>query len=159
MENTSLNNSVDNDLQIGNAYPTEEGLVEKHDLTLLEEKLVVKRSRQKVGEVIVRKQVETRTVHIPIRREKLIVEKSGTHPELITEVDLGATKVNGIGFDELKGTSDIYQAHSQFVSLQTARELLSKIADCDSHGDLKIRLELITDNSEDKQVYQQQLNS
>jgi len=151
MENTSLNN---NNLQTNNANATEEGLVEKHNLTLLEEKLVVKRSKRKVGEVIVRKKIETRMIHLPIRREKLIVEKSGTNPELITEVDLGTNTVNGIGFDELGNTEDIYQVHSQFVSLQTAQELLTKIVNSNSQGNIKVRLELISNNSQDQQTYQ-----
>ena len=54
-----------------------------------------------MGEVIVRKIVETRTIHIPIRREKLIVEKVGINPEQITEIDLGKEKVNGIEFNHL----------------------------------------------------------
>lgn len=67
-------------------------LTEYETFPLLEEKLTVKRYRRKVGEIVVRKQIETRIVQIPIRSEKLIVERVGTNPEVLSEVDLGSER-------------------------------------------------------------------
>ena len=154
MENTSLNNdsatdfSNINDPQIGQQDP-----LEIQNISLLEEKLIVKRSKHKVGEVVVRKEVETRMLHIPIRREKLVIEKIGTTTEHLTEVNLGEEKVNGVKFNELGDSKHIYQAQTKFVSLQTAQELLHKISENSSNKNTKIRLEIITDSSESQQAY------
>lgn len=145
MENLPLDNEPINNLEAATA--------EQHDISLLEEKLVVKRSRQKVGEVVVRKEIETQTLHIPIRREKLIVEKIGVSDEQLTEIDLGSEKVNGIKFNELGNTNNIYQAQSEFVSLDKIQEFLTEITKHSDRSNLKIRLEVITDNPETQQVF------
>jgi len=98
-----------------------EKAVDDYQISLLEEKLVVKRQRQKVGQVVVRKEVETRMVHIPIRRETLIVEEVGLTTERVTEVDLGEEQINGVKFNELGDSENIYQTQSNFVPLQTAK--------------------------------------
>lgn len=145
MENLPLDNEPINNLEAATA--------EQYDISLLEEKLVVKRSRHKVGEVVVRKIVETQTMHIPIRREKLIVEKIGVSNEQLTEIDLGSEKVNGIKFNELGNTNDIYQSQSEFVSLDKIQEFLTEITKHSDKSNLKIRLEVITDNPETQQVF------
>jgi len=71
-------------------------IVEEDMIRLLEEKLVVNRSKQKVGEVVVRKEIETRVVEVPVRREKLIVEQVGEEPKQLAEIDLGKGKVTGV---------------------------------------------------------------
>ncbi|MEO0924269.1 MAG: DUF2382 domain-containing protein [Cyanobacteria bacterium J06643_13] len=144
MENLPSNNEPINNL---------EAAAEQYDISLLEEKLVVKRSRRKVGEVVVRKEIETQTLHIPIRREKLIVEKIGVSNEQLTEIDLGSEKVNGIKFNELGNTNDIYQSQSEFVSLDKIQEFLTEITKHSDKSNLKIRLEVITDNPETQQVF------
>lgn len=68
---------------------------ESYQISLLEEKLQVAHRKQKVGEVVIRKQVETRMINIPIRREKLIVERIGENPEQLTEVVVAEETVNG----------------------------------------------------------------
>lgn len=171
MENTPLNNdSAINHSQINDRarqsdvsppLPREmsdhqighEPAFESQNISLLEEKLVVKRQKRKLGEVVVRKEVETRMLHIPIRREKLIVEKIGTTTEHLTEVNLRSEEVNGVKIDELGDAKNIYQAQTNFVSLSKAQELLDKIIKSSTRGNTKIRLEIISDNCESQQTY------
>jgi len=58
-------------------------------IRLLGERVVVDRNKRKVGEVIVRKVIETRMVQVqvPVRHEKLIVEVSPERKQL-AEIDL-----------------------------------------------------------------------
>ncbi|MBD2101944.1 DUF2382 domain-containing protein [Leptolyngbya sp. FACHB-261] len=60
---------------------------------LLGERLVVERGRQKVGEIVVRKQTETRLVRVPVRYEKLIVEQLSPERKILAEVELGQGEV------------------------------------------------------------------
>lgn len=63
-------------------------------IQLLEERLVVNRKRVKVGEISVRRVVETEIVEVPIRREKLVVERIGEGEPLV-EVKLGEPRLLG----------------------------------------------------------------
>ena len=155
MENLPLNSKQANSTRIDRA---ERQVREKYDISLLEEKLIIKRHRCKLGEVVARKEVETRMLHIPIRREKLVVEKVGVTTEHLTEVNLGEERVNGVIFGELNDSNDIYQAQSNFVSLQQLKELLAKIPDRSGTENIKMRLEIITDNSESQKAYQDMCN-
>ncbi|MGF1588739.1 MAG: DUF2382 domain-containing protein [Pleurocapsa sp.] len=117
-------------------------------ITLLEEKLQVKRRKRKVGEVIVRKQVETRMVQIPLRRETLIVERTGSNPERLTEVVISENQVNGFKYGELDNQAQLSVSRSSYLSLQTAQELLEAIAHLASANNAKIRVEIVTDSSQ-----------
>ena len=154
MENTPLDNQQSSDRLPIKDIELDRQVRENYDISLLEEKLVVKRQKHKLGEVIVRKEVETRTIHIPIRREKLIVEKVGVTTEHLTEVNLSEERVNGVKFGELNNAQDIYQAQSNFVSLQQLKDLLARIPDRSGSENIKLRLEIITDNPQSQQVYQ-----
>lgn len=127
--------------------------LEEHQIQLLEEKLVVKRLKQKVGEIIIRKEIETRTIHLPIRREKLIIEKAGATTEHLAEIDLKEGKVNGVKFSELTDTDDLYLTQSNFVSKETAQRLLDEIHS-GSGENVKIRLDIVSDSSESQNNYQ-----
>lgn len=60
----------------------------ENNIPLHQEKLTVKRQRRKIGEVIIRKEVETEIVRIPLRREKLIVEREiNSQIEQLAEID------------------------------------------------------------------------
>ena len=130
----------------------EENSSDLHKISLLEEKLQVARRREKVGEVIIRKQVETRMVHLPIRREKLIVEKVGQNAEKLAEVVIAEETVNGFSYDELSQNNSFALEQSRFVSLATAKELLRELAESPASAKLKVRVEIVTDNSADKDL-------
>ncbi|MFW6357856.1 MAG: DUF2382 domain-containing protein, partial [Chroococcales cyanobacterium] len=86
--------------QLGTESETEPNqeteVVEQEIIRLLEEKLVIDRHKRKVGEVIVRKEIETRMVEVPVRREKLIIEEVGNPNRPLTEIDLGRGQVTGV---------------------------------------------------------------
>jgi len=102
---------------------------------IYEERLVVDRSRRKVGEVVVRKVVETRMVEVPVRREKLVVERTdGSEPPL-AEVNLSEERVSGV-----EPTSPT--ARGEFLSPRAAAEVLQAIAKTHPHGCTRIRIEV-----------------
>ena len=154
-----MDNSLDNNLtdlpQTNGVDKIETRVLDEHQISLLEEKLVVKRQKHKVGEVVVRKVVETRMIHLPIRREKLVIEKAGTANEYLTEVDLGEGQVNGVKFSQLGNTNDIYLSRSNFVSIESAQQLLSAINEYSARPSVKVRLEIVSDSSDSQTAYQQ----
>lgn len=123
-------------------------------IALLEEKLQVSRRKQKVGEVIVRKQVETRIIKVPIRREKLIIERIGKNPEQLTEVIVGQEKVNGFNYEDFNNTDGLHITKSHFIELGTAQEILNAIAQLSSVANTKVRLEIVTNCSEHQITHQ-----
>ena len=120
-------------------------------ISLLEEKLQVARQRKKIGEVVIRKKVETRMVQVPIRREKLIVERVGKNPELLTEVIIGESKLSDY---EESDNSNINLSHSNFLTISTAKELLEAIGHLSTAINARVRLEIITDDSTDRDELQ-----
>lgn len=115
---------------------------------LLEEKLTVKRYRRKVGEIVVRKQIETRMVQIPIRSEKLIVERVGDNPEVLSEAELGTERVFLSNSPELAASFK-----SKFVSIQAAEQILQALKQ-EGWEETKVRLEIITDDETQRNAYQ-----
>lgn len=61
--------------------------------SLLAERLTVNLNRRKIGEIVVRKEIETQIVQVqvPVRREKLIVEQVSPEYQLLAEIDLDQT--------------------------------------------------------------------
>ena len=124
------------------------------DIILLEEKVKIDRRKQKVGEVIISKKIETRMVQVPVRKEKLIVEKIGKHPERIAEVVVGEEKVNGFKFSDLIDANTLHITKSNFVSLETAEKILADLHSLSTTANTKVRLEIVT-NSSQQQIEQQ----
>jgi hypothetical protein len=123
---------------------------EVYQISLLEEKLKVTRRKEKVGEVVIRKQVDTRMVSIPLRRERLIVERAGENPEQLTEVIIAEETVNGFKYDELNDNDSLCLNQSKFLSLSSAQELLTGITHLSDATNIKIRLEIVTNYSDSK---------
>jgi len=130
-------------------------IVEEDMIRLLEEKLVVNRSKQKVGEVVVRKEIETRVVEVPVRREKLIVEQVGEEPKQLAEIDLGKGKVTGVPDSVETSSPKNPTVKGEFVSPKAASDLLAAIALQDNHGCVNVRVEIVVDNPELQETYQQ----
>ncbi|MEM8720101.1 MAG: DUF2382 domain-containing protein [Cyanobacteria bacterium P01_G01_bin.39] len=128
--------------------------LEIETIPLLEEKLQVAHHKQKVGEVIVRKQVETKIVEVPLRREKLIVERIGKNPEQLTEVVIGSGEVNGFQYNELNDHDRLHLTNSHFLDLPAAHKLLEAITQFSAAANTKIRLEIVTDSAEHQLEYQ-----
>ncbi|WP_017718773.1 DUF2382 domain-containing protein [Kamptonema formosum] len=125
------------------------------EIRLLEERLVVDRSKQKIGEVIVRKEIETRMVEVPVRREKLIVEQISPQHKQLAEIDLGEAEVTGTQAGEI--ASPTPTVTGEFDSPESASRFLEAIAENRPHGCAKVRVELILANAELQETYRQLL--
>ena len=117
-------------------------------INLLEERLQVNRSKRKIGEVVIRKQTETRMIQIPIKREKLIVERIGDHPEKLAEVVIQEEKINDFSYQDLENNNSLHITKSHYLNLETAQELLDAIANISDTSKTKIRLEIVTNCAE-----------
>lgn len=129
---------------------------ESVQISLFEEKLKVNRRKRKVGEVVVRKKIETRMIQVPIRTEKLIVERVGEGSGQIAEVVIGESKINGFEPIELTEDDTLHITRSHFLTVETARQLLQAISGLSSANNAKIRLEIVT-NSNQEQIELQNL--
>jgi stress response protein YsnF len=139
-------------------------VVEEEIVRLLEERLVINRSKRKVGEVVVRKEIETRIVEVPVQREKLIIEQVGSETIQLAEIDLGHGEVTGVELRDA-ARSDTLQPEvptsdsrptvtGEFLSPKAASNLLEAIALQGRHGCAKVRVELVLDNPELQETYQ-----
>jgi Domain of unknown function (DUF2382) len=142
-------------------------------IPLLEERLMVNLTRRKVGEVVVRKEIETHIlqVQVPVRREKLIVEQVLPEYKRLAEVDLGqvcgANKAVAESTDDL-GIAQIeqhFQSHSlkqdshptvygETHSPQIASDLLDMIAHMPSHNCEAIKIQIVLKDSMHQDTYQ-----
>lgn len=129
-------------------------VLEEEIIRLLEERLVVNRSKRKVGEVVVRKQIETEIVEVPVRREKLIVERVGFESEPLAEIDLGRGQVTGLEADATFSSQGNRTVSGEFLSPQAASEVLGAIALQKHHGCAKIRVEIVVEKAELQESYQ-----
>lgn len=125
-------------------------------IPLLEEQLQVTRRQRKIGEVVIRKQVETQMVQVPIRREKLIVERIGQNPQQLAEIVVGSETVNGYNYEEIDSTNSLHITKSNFLDLSTAQALLKALEKLEAANNAKIRLEIVT-NCPKSQIEHQEL--
>ncbi|PLZ98551.1 hypothetical protein CEN50_10885 [Fischerella thermalis CCMEE 5268] len=133
---------------------------EEEIIRLLSERLVVNRSKRKVGDVIVRKEIETRMVQVPVRYEKLIVEQASPENKLLAEIDLNQGEISGVELSQVeKHDVDIYDSNltvsGEFNSPKIASLLLNAIALERNHGCQRVRVTIMVENEEYQQKYQQ----
>ncbi|MBD2254328.1 DUF2382 domain-containing protein [Nostoc parmelioides] len=133
---------------------------EETNIRLLEEKLVVDTNRQKIGEVIVRKVIETQMVQVPVRREKLIVEQIGSVNKQLAEIDLSQGEIAGIELAqnasyELPGWDGGLTVSGSFSSPKIASLLLNAIALERKHGCQQVRVSIVVEDEEHQKKYQE----
>lgn len=135
---------------------TSEVLSPEEVIQLLEERLVVRSDKRKVGEIVVRKEIETRIVEVPVRREKLIVERVEPTYERIAEIDIGQSYVNGKEHSIANGhkIANDNTVEGSFDSPRTASDLLDAIARTPLHDCAEIRIEITLKDSKHKETYQ-----
>ncbi len=127
---------------------------------LLEEQLVVDTSIHKIGEVIVRKEIETRMVQVPVRREKLIVEQVSPQHKQLAEIDLSLQEISEIALIENDGAAlsnfagDL-TVSAEFSSPKIASLLLNAIALEKNHGCQRVRVSILCEDESHKQKYQE----
>jgi stress response protein YsnF len=109
-------------------------------INLLQERLIVDRQRRKVGEVIVRKEIETRIVEVPVRREKLIVEQISPERKQLVALDLGLTTNDSVRLVEEVNLPKT--ASYEFDSPEAAREFLQTLNTQSQPNPLQIRIDL-----------------
>jgi len=142
-------------------------------ISLLEERLVVDLTRQKVGDIVVRKEIETQIVQVqvPIRREKLIVEQVSPEYKRIAEIDLGAQQVNRDAiasriereFGAVNGDRSIAVTlvgteratlGGRTYSPQAARDMLDELASMPDGDWDDLQIEIVFKNSDCQTNYQ-----
>ena len=129
-------------------------VVEDEIIRLLGERLVVNRSKWKVGEVVVRKEIENKMIQVPLRREKLIIEQVSPEAKIIAEIDLGKGDITSMQQAEVPSPDTDNTVSGEFLSPKTASNLLDAIAYQKHHGCAKVRVELVVDNPELQEMYQ-----
>lgn len=130
---------------------------------MLGERLVVKRKKRKIGEIIIRKEVETRMIQIPVRREKLIIEEAGIEPKQLAEIDLGEEEISHSELEQGKSIvssdmSGILTVTGEFDSPKIASLILNAIELENNHGCKKVRVSILVEDDENKQKYQEWFN-
>lgn len=147
-------------------------VLEEEIIRLLGERLIVDRSKRKVGEVIVRKEIETRMIQVPVRREKLIIEQVSPERKQLAEIELGQEEISGIELAEgaitgvdisetispdngITSVGNQLTVRGEFNSPKIVSLLLNAIALERRHGCKKVRLEIVVEDAERQKTYQQ----
>ncbi len=123
-------------------------------IQLLGERLVVDRHQRKVGEIVVRKEIETRIVSVPIRREILIVEQVEPEFEQLAVIDLGQIHDDTTASDPRMESSTIA---AEFSSPSAAIEFLKSIAERSPSGTTDLQLKIAIADAETQAIYRQWL--
>lgn len=152
-EMNSTSDNIDSFPQLGQGTLEQDNSSEVIQISLLEEKLQITRHKQKVGEIIVRKQIETKLIEIPIRREKLIIERVGENPQQLTEIVTNEEKVNGFKYNELENTNRLHAVKSAYLNVTTAQELLEAIAHLADADNAKVSIEIMTNDADIQQQH------
>ncbi|WP_445628899.1 YsnF/AvaK domain-containing protein [Nostoc sp. DSM 114167] len=136
-----------------------EQIPEEQIIRLLEERLVVESSKRKVGEVIVRKVIETRMVQVPVRREKLIVEQISPEHKQLAEIDLGQGEISGLDLTEVERLEVTHDSgltvSGEFSSPKIANLLLNAIALERNHGCKQVRVTIAVEDELHQKKYQE----
>jgi sporulation protein YlmC with PRC-barrel domain len=127
---------------------------------LLEERLIADHRKRKVGEVVVRKEIETQMVQVPVRREKLIVEQVSPEHQQLAEIDLSEGDIEGLEFlAHEKPLGTVLDGHltvsGEFSSPKIASLLLNAIAMEKHHECQQIKITIAVTNEGVKDKYQQ----
>ena len=150
--------------------------------SLLEERLRVELIQRKVGELVIRKEIETQLVcvQVPVRREKLIIEQVSPAYKLLAEIDVSqpidslnavvdsisgqVISVNNdarsvpVGLDpqpeNLEQRTTPATVYGSTDSLGTASELLQALANLPSHDCGAVRIEIALKDAKHQASYQ-----
>ncbi len=162
--NTLAGNTQDTSVISNSIVNTNDGNISSVEeiVRLLGERVIVDRSKRKVGEVIVRKQVETRMVQVPIRSEKLIVEQVSPERKQLAEIDLSQGDISAdfefADTDSLHSTDSFdgsLTVSGEFSSPKIASLLLNAIALERNHGCKAVRVTIVVEDEEHQKNYQE----
>ncbi len=145
---------LDRASHLDTALPAEDNL--ETVVQLLQERLVVDRHKRKVGEVIVRKEVETRYVRVPVRHEKLIVEQVEPTYKQLAVIDLIQEQdASGIELPKISSPDPTSTVKGEFNSPRLASQILEAIASHNDHRCRVVRVEVVLEDPEFQLGYQQ----
>jgi Domain of unknown function (DUF2382) len=168
------------------AYHTEvdstSNILTQASFSLLEERLRIDLTQRKVGEIVIRKEIETQlvSVQIPVRREKLMIEQVSPAYKLLAEIDVGQpidalnAIVDSISGNVMSANNDPESSPIEFEpqpenldrritqptvygstdSLKVASELLQALASLPSHDCGAIRIEIALKDARHQASYQ-----
>ena len=114
-------------------------VTEQETVRLLEERLIVNRLKRKVGEVVIRKEIETRIVEIPLRREKLIIEQVSPEHKHLATVDL-PSQFSDAELANFAQTALNSIESSEFVTAELAHRVLANLSQRNSTVASRVKL-------------------
>lgn len=133
-------------------------VVDEETIQLLEERLVVNRgNRRKLGEIAVRKEIETRMVQVPVRYEKLIVEQVEPEYKRLAVVDLEPQDHPDLTFNATptSGSNLQPQVVGEFTSASAASRFLDAVAQSPNANYQKVEVRVLLRDAEHQRMYQQ----
>lgn len=125
-------------------------------IPLLEERLQVDYQRRKIGEVVVRKTIETRYIKVPVRYEKLHIEQISPNQTAIAEVDLSQGEISEVELIEAADTQAVVTG--EFTSPRLASQILYELGKTLQHQCQKVRIEVELKDANLQDAYQDWLN-
>ncbi|MBW4435399.1 MAG: DUF2382 domain-containing protein [Pelatocladus maniniholoensis HA4357-MV3] len=133
---------------------------EEEIIRLLSERLIVNRKKRKAGDIIVRKEIETRMVQVPVQYEKLVIEQVSPENKLLAEFAISQGEISGVELSQVeKHEVDIHDHNltvsGDFNSPKIASLLLNAIALERNHGCQKVRVTIVVENEEYHQKYEE----
>ncbi len=138
---------------LGNA-PHENEIV----IPLWDERLKINRRKRKVGEVVVRKEIETRIIEVPIRREKLIVEQVSPDYQQIAVVELGQAEITEFDNVETFEVKSLPIVTGEFSSAHAAIQFLNAIATKPDSEPQKVQIRVVLKDETLQATYQNLIN-
>lgn len=132
-------------------------VVQEETIRLLDERLVVDRKRRKLGEVVVRKAIETRVIEVPVRRETLIIEQVSPEHKPLASIDLGQERLEGIELRDVVDAESRPVVRGEFSSPRIASQFLQAIADRPNSGCEKVQVTLVLTDPRLQETYLQWL--
>lgn len=117
---------------------------------LLEERLVVENYVRKIGEVVVRKEIETHIIEVPVRSEKIIVEQTSPEYKQLASIDLRTEQVPYPNQD----LASYPFPQEKYTSAEIARQFLETIATASKE---KHKVKLVFEDATLQLAYQQWL--
>lgn len=170
------------DLAYDTKVDSRSNILTQQSFSLLEERLRIELTQRKIGEIVIRKEIETQviSVQVPVQREKLIIEQVSPVYELLAEIELGQQSNSSgatvkpisdntilanrnkesslVEFDTLPENLDrritIPTVYGSTDSLKAASELLQALASLPIHDCGTVRIEIALKNSKHQASYQ-----
>lgn len=141
--------------------PEQSKVLDEQIIQLLAERLIVEQKQRKLGEVVVRKVIETRILQVPVRSEKLIVEQVSPEYKQLAEISLTAEEIDSSDSPATTTSTDVNKLANQlsvkgkFNSPKTASLLLNAIALDSDHKCQEVRVEIVVEDEEHQKTYQE----